>query len=88
MALAYDELGASWGIFWFFFFFLNVDLKIFVFIFIYLCVCIPHVCRWSQRPEEGVRGPELWLQVIVSHLMWFLGTEARSFGRVASVLDY
>lgn len=76
--------GVSFG----FFFFLNVDLKIFVFIFIYLCMCIPHVCRWSQRPEEGVRGPELWLQVIVSHLMWFLGTEARSFGRVASVLDY
>lgn len=39
-----------------------------------VCVNVA-VCRYTQRPEEGVGSLLLELQVIVSHLTWVLGIE-------------
>lgn len=46
----------------------------------YLCERLPYMSRCPQRPEEGVRVPRVG-QVVVSCLMWVLGTDPGSFGR-------
>lgn len=40
-----------------------------------MSLCAPHICSCAWRPE-GIGSLEL--QVVVSHLMWALGTEHRS----------
>ena len=42
----------------------------------YLCERLPYMSRCPQRPEEGVRVPRVG-QVVVSCLMWVLGTQLR-----------
>lgn len=37
------------------------------------------MCECPQRPEEGTEPLELDLKVVVSNLMWMLGTELWSF---------
>lgn len=38
----------------------------------YVCVCI-NVCRYLQRPGEGIQSLEPELYLAVSHPMWVLG---------------
>lgn len=49
------------------------------FIFIYGYVTCVQVL---QRPEEGIRCPDLELEVVDSHLMWVLGAKFWSSGRI------
>lgn len=54
---------------------------------VYLCLCLrscvdaPFVCRYRQRPEEGVRSLELPLYVVHD------GTKLSSSGKAASALN-
>lgn len=52
---------------------------------VYVCVC---VYRCPQSPEEGVGCLELKLQIVLSHLMWVVGTKPRSSERTASAFNY
>lgn len=59
-------------------------LKIF---FLNLCACVCMdlcvLCEYNSlwRPEEGVRGPELELQTLLSHMTLVLVTELGSSSR-------
>ena len=57
----------------------------------YVCMC-ECVCACTHLSAGAFRGqsmrfsPELELQVVVSHLMWMLGTKLRSSGKAAMLL--
>lgn len=53
----------------------SCEPDLFLFIYAYLCVCVPHVCRCSWRPEEGVGPPGAELPAVVRLLRWVLGME-------------
>jgi hypothetical protein len=49
-----------------------------------VCMSVHHVCTWyPQRPDEGVRALELWLQFPV---MWIPGPEPRSLKKQSVLL--
>lgn len=49
-----------------------------------VCMCTIYM-PYLQRPEEGIRSPELQLQAVGSSLMQVLGTELGSSARAVSV---
>ena len=53
-----------------------------------MCVYVPSVCITHGSWKTVLDPQELELEVVVClmHVMWFLGTEPRSFGRAVSVL--
>ena len=55
-----------------------------VYIYTHIYVCIYEMCMWVLVPVEASRGrqlPELEVQLVMSCLMWVLGTELRSSAR-------
>jgi hypothetical protein len=54
------------------------------------CMSVYHVCaRCPQRPKRASDTLELnWRYRQLRAILWVLGTEARSSGRAAGVLDH
>lgn len=53
---------------------ISLLLKMYSF-YMYLCLNVRTCAMWvlcPQRSKEGIRSPELWLQVAVRHLLWVL----------------
>lgn len=44
--------------------------------------------QYIQKPEEGMGSLALEVQVVVSHLMWVLGTKPKGSARVVSSLNF
>lgn len=60
-----------------------------LFIYVYVCLCGIVCTVRVQMPVEARGGhkiPENWLQGVVSHRLWGLGTELESCARAVSVL--
>lgn len=60
---------------------LSTTNHLFIFIFqpcmtVWLCA---HEYRYLRRPEEGIGSPALELWVVMSCMIWVLGTDFRSF---------
>ena len=70
----------------------------FVVIFSFVFLSCVHVCvylcvgvgggRGCERESDVSPQPQLLLQAVLSYLMWVLGTEFESFGRIAGVLNH
>lgn len=79
-----------------------LSLKNIYLLFNYVCVYVyvlyayvwgfAYGCRLLRRPEMSdsvkLNLQVLWPQVTISHLMWVLGIELRSFGRTIYVLSH
>ena len=52
-----------------------------------LYVCL-QLCGDLQKSEEGLDPLKMEFQVVVSYLMWEMGTELRSFARAAHALNH
>jgi hypothetical protein len=62
------------------------------FLLLFLCKCVSvcihvHENRFLEKPEESFRPPEDGIIGSVSHLMWLLGSEHPSPGRVVCSLN-
>lgn len=65
--------------------FQGVFKRIIFHLYVYVCVCYVYV---DVQRLEDIKSPELELQVVVSHLIWILGTKVRSSAIVVSTLTF
>lgn len=61
---------------------------LFLSMYMHVCECMLHVCKFPQRPEEGIWYPGQEPQAVLSCQIWALGTKLGSPKRVGNALKH